>query len=131
MKVHLDICIDDDIKRLLEKEENKSALINRLLQEHFGQRSNENLVFLVRKQAELKQKLKETRRNLKEIDIKVSKINDKERKILDLFKGLTKEQRAFLENHRAEPPISVKALALKQEFNGYTFAQLNKFWKGG
>jgi hypothetical protein len=131
MKVHIDICIDDDIKQLLEKEENKSGLINKLLQEHYGRNSNENLGYLIKKQAEMQYNLKEMRKNLKEIDVRISKINDKEKKVLDLFKGLSKEQRTFLELHKVEPSMIVLSSALKNEFKGYTFSQLYKFWRGG
>jgi len=129
MKVHIDSCIDDEIKTFLDKENNKSELINRLLREHYNQNASENLQLLIKKQGELKQIIKETRRKLKEIDKKVLKIKDKEGRILDLFKGLSKEQRDFIEQHRTEPSLTVKFLALKSTFNGWTFEKLNKFWR--
>ncbi len=35
MKIHISVCVDVEIAKQLQKEKNKSALINSLLKEHF------------------------------------------------------------------------------------------------
>ena len=104
MKTIITISLDTEIVKLLKAENNYSDLINQEMKGYYDVKKIENLEFLNKKLAEIKQNLKISRKKRRDVEETINKITSKQklfkRKMLSRPKMIAEVKRKRAEENK-------------------------------